>query len=199
MTPLTAYFGLLGFVALTRIIELRVSGGRVDKLSEETRERATDWNYVAMVVVHTVLFILPAAEAVWLDTPLTWWLAGPALAVLLAATLLRVRVITLLGPSWNTRGVVDPDIAVVTTGPYRWVRHPNYLAVIAEIAALPLVYGCWRSALLLSIANGLVLVGRIRREEDELGQIPAWREAFAHKPRVLPNPFLREPGAAATP
>ena len=84
-------------------------------------------------------------------------------------------------------GIVVPDEeSIVTTGPYRWIRHPNYLVVILEVAALPLVHTAWASALVLSLLNAGVLWRRIRREEQALAQIPAWREAMATRKRLLP-------------
>jgi methyltransferase len=75
----------------------------------------------------------------------------------------------------------------VTGGPYRWVRHPNYLAVILEFAALPVAVGAYPEAVLLSMANAAVLVPRIRAEEALLEGVPGYREAFAGIPRLLPN------------
>lgn len=184
----TLFLILLGVVALTRIVELAISKRRVSGLKVDAAKDAAppDPNYRFMVVVHSILFVLPPIEVLWLDRVFRWDIAGPALAALVIATGLRVWVIRILGASWNTKGIVDPSMTVVTRGPYRWIRHPNYLAVILEIAALPLVHTAWISALVLSALNGLVLAGRIPQEEKALFAIPEYEAAFKDKPRILP-------------
>jgi methyltransferase len=176
----------LVLLAASRLIELGISRGRVDKLPTADKAKK-DWNYLAMVLVHSLLFILPPLELALFTRLFNWTLAAPMLALLLLATILRLWVIRTLGPSWNTRGLVDEQTVVITSGPYRWIRHPNYLGVISEFISLPLIQGAWISALLLSIANGLVLLGRIPREESELSQLPAWRDAFSKKARLVPG------------
>jgi len=106
---------------------------------------------------------------------------------LAAAAGLRLWVIASLGPAWNVKGLVPEEMTVVTRGPYRWMRHPNYLAVIVEFACLPVAVGAYGEAVLLSAANAVVLVPRIRAEEALLDQVPGYREAFAGVPRLLPT------------
>jgi methyltransferase len=101
-----------------------------------------------------------------------------------AAQALRWWAIRTLGGRWSTRVIVVPGEPPVTGGPYRLLRHPNYLAVVLEMACLPLAWGMWRLALLLSAANAAILLVRIREEEQALG--PAWEKAFAGKGRLLP-------------
>ncbi len=110
-----------------------------------------------------------------------------ALAGLAAAVGLRLWVIASLGPAWNVKGEVPEEMTVVTRGPYRWMRHPNYLAVIAEFACLPVAVGAYGEAVLLSAANTAVLLPRIRAEEALLDRVPGYREAFAGVPRLLPT------------
>ncbi len=105
--------------------------------------------------------------------------------MVLGAQALRYWAIATLGWRWNTRIVVVPGTAPVTAGPYRWVRHPNYVAVIAEMIALPLVHGAWLTALVFSVGNALLLRVRIRAEEQALGE--PWQHAFAGRPRFVPG------------
>jgi methyltransferase len=77
-----------------------------------------------------------------------------------------------LGDRWNTRVIVTPGAPLVTRGPYRWMRHPNYLAVVIEIAAVPMIRGCWMTAVTFSIANALMLSVRIPIEERALESLP---------------------------
>jgi methyltransferase len=140
-----------------------------------------------MVLLHAGFLSLPWLEVLWLKRPFVPALAAGAGAVFLGATALRIWTLRTLGGAWNVR-VLVPD-AVVTGGPYAWIRHPNYLVVILEIAALPLIHTAWASALALSALNGFVLWRRIRTEEAALGELEGWREAFADKKRFLPGVF----------
>ena len=103
-----------------------------------------------------------------------WWLAPgrPINLVLLGAFVAveaaRLWVLRTLGPRWTTRIIVVPGEQLVARGPYRFVDHPNYLVVVAEIALLPLVFGLWRVALLFSLLNAAVLGFRIRAENHAL-------------------------------
>lgn len=98
---------------------------------------------------------------------------GPAwpawLAALVAAEALRYAAIRALGPWWNVRILVRPGAAPVRRGPYRWLRHPNYVAVVVELAALPMLFGAWRTAVAFSAANLILLAWRIPAEERALG------------------------------
>jgi len=83
---------------------------------------------------------------------------------------LRYWVVKSLRWRWTTRVLCLPGERVVCSGPYRWLRHPNYLAVVVEIAALPLVHTAWLTALVFSIANAVVLHTRIRVEDEALAR-----------------------------
>ena len=93
---------------------------------------------------------------------------------------------------WTTRVIVVPGEPPVTGGPYRMLRHPNYVAVILEMACLPLAWGLWRLALLFGAGNAVLLLLRVRAEERALG--PAWERAFEGKGRFLPALARCRPG-----
>jgi methyltransferase len=90
-------------------------------------------------------------------------------AVVVASTVVRWWCVSVLGKHWNPRLIVIPDAPLIRRGPYRWVHHPNYAAVTAEVAALPLVHSAWVTAIVFSIANALVLRVRIHAENAALG------------------------------
>lgn len=147
--------------------------------------RAAARTYPLMVAAHAGLCTLPLVEAaVRRRRP-----RAPALwvGVLAAATALRWWSIASLGPSWNVRAVVPDDLRPVSRGPYRFVRHPNYLAVALEFAALPLAGGAVWSAVGLSLLDALVLFDRIREEERLLMAVPGYEEAFRGKARLIPG------------
>jgi methyltransferase len=117
------------------------------------------------------------------------WIVLPMLLVWAGALALRIWFMAALGTLWHVRIVEREDQPIVVAGPYRFIRHPNYLAVILEMAALPLLLGAYWTALLGTAANGIVLWRRIRAEEAYLFDVPAYREAFADKKRLIPGVF----------
>ncbi|MBO0685742.1 MAG: hypothetical protein J2P45_21510, partial [Candidatus Dormibacteraeota bacterium] len=106
---------------------------------------------------------------------------------LAGAAALRWWCIETLGEAWNVRALVPAGLRPVTSGPYRFVRHPNYVAVALEFLALPLAGGAWASALVLSALHGLVLWDRVRDEERLLASIPGYEEAFRGRARFIPG------------
>lgn len=179
------FAALLAATGVMRLVELAVSIRRMR--ADRTAVIAEPGLFPAMVLLHAGLVTAPLVEVVWLDRPFSWWIALPALGVLALATAIRAWTLASIGRSWNVRVVRPPVIA--TTGPYRWIRHPNYLVVILEVAALPLVHTAWLSAIALSCLDAAVLWRRIRTEEATLSTIPAWVEAMGDKPRFVPRLF----------
>jgi methyltransferase len=177
-----AFVGLLLLTGAMRIAELLVSVRRMRARPQAVV--AEPRLFPAMALLHAGLVVLPIAEVALLGRAFSWAVAAPALVALLLATALRIWTLRTIGAAWNVR-VVRPD-AVVTTGPYRWIRHPNYLCVVLELAALPLVHSAWLAALALSLWNAAVLAVRIRTEEEALARVPGWREAFAERARFVP-------------
>jgi len=149
--------------------------------------RAAARTYPLMVAAHVGLCTLPLVEAAVRRrrprAPALW------LGMLGAATALRWWSVATLGASWNVRAVVPADLRPVTAGPYRFVRHPNYVAVALEFAALPLAGGATWSALGLSLLDAVVLADRIRAEERLLAAVPGYEEAFRGRARLVPGLF----------
>jgi methyltransferase len=166
-----AFTLLVAAVAMARLAELRLAERNRRRLLARGAVEAAPRHYRAMVALH----------AAWLVAcPLEVWLCGrpfipavgvPALVLLVLAFALRYWVIATLGERWTTRILKLPGAPLVDRGPYRLLRHPNYLAVTMEIAALPLVHSAWWTATVCSLANAAVLTVRIRAEEAAL----AWR------------------------
>jgi methyltransferase len=125
-------------------------------------------HYPFMVLLHTGLLAGCLVEAIVADRPFIPALGWTMLAVVLLAQGLRWWCITVLGPQWNTRVIVVPELALVASGPYRWFRHPNYVAVVAEGVALPLVHDAWITAVVFTLLNVPLLAVRIRAEEAAL-------------------------------
>jgi methyltransferase len=162
---------LVVLVGLERLAELVVANRNRRMALERGGVETGQGHYPVMVVLHTGLLVGALAEVYLADRPFYPWLGYPMLAVVLAAQTLRWWCIRTLGPQWNTRIIVVPGLPLVTAGPYRWMRHPNYLAVVAEGVALPLVHTAWLTALLFTTLNLPLLWWRIRVEEQALGRL----------------------------
>lgn len=180
------YRALLLIVAIERGYELLVSR-RNDRRSGGALGTAGARSFPLMVLLHSALFWLPLIECRLRPRKARIRVVGTACVVLALATALRLWVIHTLGPWWNVRGRVSATLQVVDQGPYRYVRHPNYVAVVLELAALPLAAPAPISAALLSAGNALVLVPRVRGEEALLDSIPDYRERMGYKPRFVPR------------
>ncbi|WP_406369077.1 isoprenylcysteine carboxyl methyltransferase family protein [Streptomyces sp. NBC_00647] len=168
------WYGLLvAAVAAERVGELFVARRNERWSLARGAVEAGRGHYPAMVALHTGLLVGCPAE-VWLaDRPFVPALAWPMVAVLAGAQALRWWCIVTLGSRWNTRVIVVPGLPLVARGPYRVLRHPNYVAVVAEGVALPLVHTAWVTAIVFTLANAAVLTVRIRCENRALAAVPA--------------------------
>ena len=162
------YVGLVALVAVARVVELGVSErNRRWSLAQGGVESGAG-HYPVMVLLHTGLLVGAVVEVLALDRPFLPWLGWPMLALLVASHALRWWCISTLGRQWCTRIVVVPGLSAVTSGPYRFLRHPNYLAVVLEGIALPLVHTAWVTAAVFTVANAALLRVRIAAEERAL-------------------------------
>jgi len=184
-----AYLVLLGLVGVGRLLELRISRRNQRRLAGQGITKATEPHFRWMVLLHGGVLAGAAAEVLWLGRPLIFALAIPMTGLFVAANLLRWWVIRTLAGHWNVEVMASSSLGVVTAGPYRWVRHPNYLAVIMELFALPMIHTAWITALAGTAANLEVLRRRLRVEESLLLADPAYRRAMGGKPRFLPKFF----------
>jgi methyltransferase len=163
------YLLLIAAVAVERIVELVVSQRNLSWSRARGGVEFGARHYPAMVVLHTGLLVGCVVEAMYRSfLPALGW---PMLMVVLAAQGLRWWCIGTLGHHWNTRVVVIPDAARVTGGPYRFFPHPNYIAVVVEGIALPLVHTAWITAVVFTALNAFVLRTRIGIENDALARL----------------------------
>ena len=157
-------FAVLSCVTLQRVAELALSQRNTRRLLARGGYEVAPGHYPFLVTLH----------AAWLAV---LWIFGPGPPIEIVPLILfailqlgRLWVIATLGERWTTRIIVLPGAPLVTTGPYRWVNHPNYLIVIGEIAVLPLVFGLPMVSILFSVLNGLLLWVRITCENRALGR-----------------------------
>ena len=183
------YVGLIAVAAALRLVELRISKRNQRRLAAQGAKRAADPRFAAMVALHTTVLAGAAAEVVFLGRPFYPLLAAPMAVLFLAANAVRWWVIRTLGTHWNVQVMDSAGLGVITGGPYRWVRHPNYSAVFVEMLALPLIHTAWLTATIGTALHAWVLAGRIAAEERVLLADPAYRAAMSAKPRFLPHVF----------
>nr|WP_155910992.1 MULTISPECIES: isoprenylcysteine carboxylmethyltransferase family protein [unclassified Mycolicibacterium] len=159
---------MIAAVAVERLVELVVSKRNLAWSLERGGTEYGFGHYPFMVVLHVGLLAGCALEPPLLDRPFIPELGWPMFAVVLASQALRWWCIATLGPQWNTRVIVIPGAARVVAGPYRWLPHPNYVAVVVEGLALPLVHTAWLTALGFTVLNAVLLRTRLRVENTAL-------------------------------
>ena len=163
---MTAAVIILALVTLQRLGELMLSRRNTKALLACGAHEAAPGHYPLIVAVHVL----------WLAS--LWWLAPgkpihwPLILLFLILQIGRLWVLLTLGRRWATRIIVLPGEPLVARGPYRFVRHPNYLIVAGEIALLPLGFGLWEVALIFSLLNAAVLAIRTRAEGRALSRLP---------------------------
>ncbi len=184
-----AFLALLAAVGLTRLAELRISRRHQRALARCGIHKQADPQYRWMVILHAGVLAGAALEVVLLRRPLLPLLAACMSMLLLLSMALRWWVIRTLGAHWNVEVMASTSLGVVTAGPFRWVRHPNYLGVFVELIALPLIHTAWITAIAAAIGNAWVLHNRLLVEEPMLHADPAYRTAMAWKPRFIPKLF----------
>lgn len=174
---MTWLYGTLALVVAERIAEIAWAGRNARRLFRQGAVEADAAGYPMIVLLHVgwiaalALFVPAAAVPRW-----------PLMALFGAAQLLRLWVIASLGRFWTTRILTLPGAPLVEKGPYRWLRHPNYLVVLAEIALLPLAFGATAIAAAFSALNLFLLGRRIRIEERLLAP-----RHSVKPPRALPR------------
>jgi len=131
-------------------------------------------HFPPMVALHTGLLVACLVEVLVAHRPFLPWLGWPMLVLTLVSQGLRWWCIASLGPRWNTRVIVVPGLPPEVRGPYRFLRHPNYLVVVLEGIALPLVHTAWTTALVFTVLNAVLLLGfRLPAENRALASLPA--------------------------
>ena len=184
-----SYLFLIFAVIVQRLLEVRISGFHEEALKARGAAEHAPQQMPVMIAVHSAWLLGCLVEA-WLRAPHTTarWLTIIALLVFSLGQALRLLAMATLGERWTVKIITLPGVSPVTHGIFRYLRHPNYLGVVLEIAALPLIVGSWLTALVFSIANGLLLWWRIGAEERALSDGSDYAERFRKRNRLTPKP-----------
>jgi methyltransferase len=177
--PRVAFTAVVALIALLRLAEIRVARRNAERLVAAGGFEVGQSHYPWMVALHTLFLVSCVAEVWLLDRPWNPAVSAVALLVLVLALALRWWTLETLGDRWTTRVFVLPGEELVSAGPYRLLRHPNYVAVVLEIAAIPMLHSAWVTAVVFSVANLVLLRVRVGVEENAL--------ASASSPGTGPN------------
>lgn len=183
------FLALLLAVAALRIFELRISKRHQQQMASRGAAKVKDPYFRWMAMFHTVVLSGAAAEVILLHRPFIPALALPMFLLFVAANLVRWWVIRTLGEHWNVQVVDSTKLGFVASGPFRYVRHPNYAAVFLEMLALPLIHTAWITALAGALAHMIVLALRLSVEDPVLLSNPDYAAAMGSKPRFFPGLF----------
>lgn len=165
------FYSVFFFVILQRLAEMVYAKSNEKWMTKEGAIESGAAHYKWIVLLHLFFFIALLIEVHYFDLLENrfWWIF---LIVFVVAQILRVWALASLGRFWNTKILVLSGAEKVKKGPYRWLPHPNYIVVALEIASLPLIFGAWRTALIFSAANALLLLlVRIPAEEEALREM----------------------------
>jgi methyltransferase len=181
------FLALLGLVAVLRLFEVRRSRRNQRTLAARGAALRADPAFKFMAAFHSSVLTGAAAEVVFLDRPLIPPAAAAATILFLCANAVRWWVIRTMREHWNVSVVDSTGIGIVTTGPFHWVRHPNYAAVFVEMAALPMIHTAWLTAAAGAVLHVFLLRARLRVEEAVLASDPRYRREMGGKPRFVPR------------
>ena len=181
------YLILVALVGVDRLAELAYSRLNQRRMGQQGAQKVQDPAFAGMVLLHVGYLCAAPVEVLLLGRPFLPWLGFPALTLLLAANGLRIWSIRALSLHWNMQIMASQTLGPVVTGPYRWIRHPNYVAIFFEVAALPLIHTAWLTTMLAAIAQVMLLKQRISAEEAVLMSDPAYRSMMGSKPRFVPG------------
>ncbi len=182
---LRSFLLILALLVVERIFELDRARRNARRAFQHGAVEVGQAHYRVMVAFHALFIVSCAVEATFFPRTLPPAVAWLALCAEIVAQALRYWAVATLGDRWNTRIIVSPDRAPATDGPYRFMRHPNYLAVVIEIAAVPMIGSAIFTAIAFSIGNALILAVRIPAEERAMGA--NYADALGSRCRFFPN------------
>ena len=154
---------ILGLITLQRLAELVLAKRNTARLLAKGGTEAGAGHYPLIVLLHAAWLLV-----LWLLVPGDSPIGMPFLIAAVLLQGLRYWVIATLGPYWTTRIITLPDAPLIASGLYRFLKHPNYVVVVLEIALIPLIFGAWEIAAVFSVLNAIALAIRIRAEDEAL-------------------------------
>ncbi|WP_207634127.1 isoprenylcysteine carboxyl methyltransferase family protein [Halalkalibacter urbisdiaboli] len=176
----------LTIVMIQRLVELKIANRNAKWIKGQGGYEVGREHYKYIVGIHLLFFISLLTEIYVMKLSLSLWSLVP-LFVFLLAQIGRVWALASLGKYWNTRIMILPGAKVVAKGPYRYMKHPNYVIVATEIVALPLMFQAYLTAIIFTFLNAIILTVRVRAEEEALEALTNYKEAFSGRNRFFPR------------
>jgi methyltransferase len=174
------------FLVIQRLTEVKIAKKNEELLLSKGAVEAGSAHYKWMVSMHVSFFISLFVEVLFLGALSPEWWAFPFILFLIAQ-IVRFWAISSLGVYWNTKIILLPGAQVVAKGPYRFIRHPNYLVVSLELLVIPLIFGAYATAVLFTILNIFMLRVRIPAEEKALIELTDYENSHGRKQRFFPS------------
>lgn len=180
------YFSIfIAFIVTQRLIELQIAKSNAKYIESKGGFEVGASHYRFIVLLHISFFVLLILEVIGLQkVPPSWWIIP--FTIFIFAQVLRVWCMTTLGRFWNTRIYILPGSEPVVKGPYKYLRHPNYVVVAIELLTIPLIFNAYITAIIISLLNAAVLNVRIRTEEQALKHVTAYEKLMSNTPRFHP-------------
>jgi methyltransferase len=177
---------MIALIIIQRMSELVIARKNEMKMKNLGGYEVGNTHYKIVVSLHTLFFLSLIFEGlINKGVPFTWW--GVLLPLFILLQLFRVWTICSLGMYWNTKIIILPGAAPVTKGPYRWIKHPNYLIVILELLIVPIMFQAYFTAFIFTILNLIVLLKiRIPQEEQALQKVTNYTEVHGMKKKFIP-------------
>lgn len=190
------YYLLILGVALWRLYEVRLSKQHLKQSQQTSQAQAfPEVIYPFMVAFHTLWLLSCVAEVYFWERPFIPVIGIPMIGIWILTSLGRLWVVGTMKDAWNVQVISNPQQTVVTTGPYRFIRHPNYVIVVLEIFCIPMIHSAYITALLGTIINAWIIRKRLETEEAYLASLPHYQSTMTHRPRFIPTlkipPFFK--------
>ena len=181
------FLAVLLLVVAERIFELVLSARNARRTLARGGVVSGERYHWAVVVLHVVWLVAVPLEVFVLQRPWIPWLGISMTLVLAASMVLRYWSVVALGDRWNVRIIVLAGEEPVTSGPFRWFRHPSYVAALSEFVTVPLIHTAWLTPLLFGPLNAVALVLKIKAEERALMAMPEYRGFAERRRRFVPG------------
>ncbi|HEX6384550.1 MAG TPA: isoprenylcysteine carboxylmethyltransferase family protein [Anaerolineae bacterium] len=188
---ISAFLTFVIVLAAQRLFELRLSQRNEARLRAQGGREVGAEHFGWMKALHTTWFVAMIIEVWWFRRVFKPLLAAFALLLFLIGQSLRYAAIRTLGSRWTANIMTLPGAPPMNDGIYRYVRHPNYLGVMLEIGAVPLLHSAYLTSVIFSLANTLILMVRIRAEERALDAQGQYKVVFDGRPRFIPWKWWR--------
>lgn len=178
-------YSFIFVVIIQRLVELAIARKNAIWMKNNGGYEVGGNHYIFLIIIHIGFFISLLAEVTFIGDPALSW-KKTTLILFLVAQIGRVWTIASLGRYWNTRIIIVPHAKVIEKGPYRYIRHPNYLVVLIETITLPLIFSAYKTAFIFTIIQTVILYIRIKEEEEALRQVTNYEKVFQKRGRFFP-------------